>query len=85
MSAETTGLISPLTAGLTLRYGIFIRADCWGQRRVVVHELTHTAQYERFGGIEPFLREYLQECVTVGYPGAPMEQEAKRIEREICG
>ena len=34
-AAEITGLISPMTADLTLRYGIFIRADCWGQRRRV--------------------------------------------------
>ena len=43
-AAETTGMLSPLTAGLTLRYGIFIRSDCWGERRLVVHELAHTAQ-----------------------------------------
>src|SRR5688572_21623733 len=49
-AAESTGLISSFTAGLTLRYGIFIRADCWGERRLIVHELAHTAQYERLGG-----------------------------------
>jgi hypothetical protein len=70
---------------LTLRHGIFIRADEWGDRRLVVHELAHTAQYERLGGFGPFLRQYLQECVTVGYPATPLEQEAKSIEREICG
>ncbi len=32
-AAEMTGLISPLTAGSTLRYGIFIRSDFWGERR----------------------------------------------------
>jgi hypothetical protein len=83
-AAKETGLISPCTIGLTLRYGIFIRADCWGQRRLVVHELAHTMQYERLGSIEAFLRQYLYECITIGYPEAPMEQEAKRIEREIC-
>lgn len=83
-AAEATRLISPSTAGLTVRYGIFIRADCCGQRSLVVHELAHTMQYERLGGIEPFLRQYLHECITIGYPGAPMEQEAKRIEREMC-
>jgi hypothetical protein len=36
----------------------------------------HTAQYERLGGIEPFLRQYLRECLTIGYPEAPLEQEA---------
>lgn len=28
-AADSTQLISPRTAGLTLRFGIFIRADCW--------------------------------------------------------
>jgi len=84
MAAEMTGLISPMTIGLTLRYGIFIRSDCWGERHLVVHELVHTLQYERLGGFMPFLQQYLHECITVGYPAAPMEQEAKRIEREMC-
>jgi hypothetical protein len=84
MAAEMTGLISPMTIGLTLRYGIFIRSDCWGERRLVVHELVHTLQYERLGGFTPFLQQYLHECITIGYPAAPMEQEAKRIEGEMC-
>jgi hypothetical protein len=62
-----------MTIGLTLRYGIFIRADCWGERRLVVHELVHTLQYERLGGFMPFLQQYLHECITIGYPAAPME------------
>lgn len=85
MAAEMTGLISPMTIGLTLRYGIFIRADCWGERRLVVHELVHTLQYERLGGFMAFLKQYLHECITIGYPAAPMEEEAKRVEREMCG
>jgi hypothetical protein len=84
-AAEQTGLISPFTIGLTLRYGIYIRADRWGERRLVVHELAHTAQYERLGGFREFLRQYLGECLTTGYPEAPLEQEARRVEREICG
>lgn len=76
-AASGTNLISPLTGGLALRYGIFVRADCWGQRPLVVHELVHTSQYERFGGFEGFLRPYLLECITPpGYPFGPMEQEA---------
>jgi hypothetical protein len=84
-AAEATSLISPLTAGLTLRYGIFIRSDCWGQRRLVVHELAHTVQYERLGGFRPFLERYLWECLTIGYPAAPLEQEAVATERRMCG
>lgn len=75
-AANATQLISPNTGGLTLRYGIFIREDCWGNRPLVFHELVHTLQYERLGGFQSFLRQYLNECVTIGYPAAPMEQEA---------
>ena len=75
-AADATQLISPGTEGLTLRYGIFIRADCWGLRPLVFHELVHTLQYERLGGFYQFLQQYLRECLTIGYPAAPMEQEA---------
>ena len=84
-AAEATQLISPLTGGLTLRYGIFIRSDYRFHRRTVVHELVHTAQYERLGGIEPFLRRYLWECITLGYPQARMEQEVISLTSRICG
>jgi hypothetical protein len=75
-AAAAIRFLTPTTCGLALRYGIFVRNDYWGDRRLVAHELAHTAQYERLGGIEPFLRQYLYECLTVGYPEAPMEQEA---------
>ncbi len=68
--------LTPATRGLALRYGIFVRADCWRERGLIAHELAHTAQYEQLGGIEPFLRQYLGECLSIGYPAAPMEQEA---------
>lgn len=71
-----TGLISPATAGMALRYGIFIRSDCWSSRHIIAHECAHTAQYERLGSLSAFLRQYLRECLEVGYPAAPLEQEA---------
>ena len=83
-AAEATQLISSLIGGLTLRYGIFIRSDCRGQRPLVVHELGHTLQYERMGGFEAFLRQYLSECLTIGYPEAPMEQEVLDRTARIC-
>jgi hypothetical protein len=73
---RAVGFRTDATRGLTLRYGIFIRADCWRNRDLIMHELVHTAQYERLGGIEPFLRVYLTECLTVGYNDAPLECEA---------
>ena len=84
-AAKLTGMLSPLTAGLTVRYGIFIRSDCWGDRRLVVHELAHTFQYERSGGFRPFLEQYLRECITPpGYPFGALEQEAKQIEERLA-
>ena len=83
--AAATRLISPATTGLTTRYGILVRADCWGQRQLVVHELIHTSQYERLGGFEAFLRPYLLECITPpGYPNGPMEQEAITTSARLC-
>ena len=84
-AARATNLINALTHGLTFRYGIFIRADCWNQRPLVVHELVHTLQYERLGGFEGFLRPYLLECITPpGYPYGSMEQEAAATAAKLC-
>ena len=77
---ERSGLVSRQTIGMTLRYGIFIREDNWGDRRLVVHELAHVVQYERMGGFRRFLWQYLQECINPGYPFGALEQEAKRAE-----
>jgi len=82
-AVQATQLITPRTAGLTLRYGIFIRSDFWGDRRLIVHELVHTSQYEKLGGFLPFLQEYLHQCITIGYPAAPMEQEAIKMAARI--
>ncbi len=84
MANDLVQLVGPNTAGLTLHYGIYIRGDCHGNRELLVHELVHVAQYERLGGIKPFLQRYLDECLKYGYPQAPLEQEAIRISDEIC-
>jgi hypothetical protein len=63
-AGEATGLISPFTAGLALRYGVYVRSDFVRDRFLVAHELVHTAQYERCGGIAKFLRQYLHECLS---------------------
>lgn len=82
-AAAAIQFLTPATRGLTLGYGIFIRSDCWDDRQLIAHELVHTMQYERMGGIEPFLRQYLFECLTVGYPAAPMEQEAIALANQL--
>lgn len=69
--------------GITLGYGIFIQSRYANDRRLLLHELTHTLQYERFGGIRPFLEQYLQECLTAGYAFASLEEEARRTSEAI--
>jgi len=76
-ACDAVNFLTFATRGLTLGYGIFVRQDCWRDRDLVAHELVHTAQYERFGGIEPFLQQYLTECLTVGYENSPLELEAE--------
>ncbi len=84
-AAVATNLISPSTGGMTLRYGVFIRTDCWEHRLLVAHEFVHVAQYEQLGGFEAFLRPYLFECTTPpGYPNGPMEQEAVTKSERLC-
>ena len=84
-ACDTINFLTPSTRGLTLGYGILICQDCWRDRDLIAHELVHTAQYERLGGIEPFLKQYLTECLTVGYPNSPLEQEAVRIAGQLLG
>src|SRR6266849_7266395 len=84
-AAGAIRFLTPATQGLALCHGIFIRSDCWRDRSLIVHELAHTAQYERLGGILPFLRKYLFECLTIGYAQAPLEQEAISMANRVGG
>jgi hypothetical protein len=44
--------------------------------------LVHVAHYERCGGIEAFLKEYVKEVAfDPGYPHGPLEQEAVALGR----
>jgi hypothetical protein len=70
--------------GLTLDRGIFVRGDCWRDRDLIAHELVHTAQYQRLGGILPFLQTYIFQCATVGYANAPLELEAIATAARVC-
>lgn len=86
-AAEITQLLGPQTIGLSLRYGIFIRSDCPNEMRpeIIVHELVHTSQYEKLGGILPFLQQYLLECITIGYLNSPLEEEAVMTAEKLLG
>ncbi|MDF1813715.1 MAG: hypothetical protein P1V20_16055 [Verrucomicrobiales bacterium] len=74
--AEIVGVFGPGIQAISYRYGIAIRRDQYPDDHLVAHECVHTFQYERLGGLVSFLREYLSECHTIGYPAGPLEQEA---------
>lgn len=79
-AGKTIGYISSDTLAITFRYGIYIRSDYWEKESLIIHELTHTLQYERLDGITNFLNQYIKECVYLGYHKSPLELEAKRME-----
>lgn len=70
--------------GITCGHGIFVRPDAYS-RHLIAHELVHVLQYERFGGIEPYLKAYIPEIVSPPYyPNGPLEQEARRVADAVC-
>ncbi len=83
-AARAMNFLTPATLGMALRYGILVNNEMIGGRELLVHELVHTAQYERFGSIAAFLQQYLYECISVGYENAPLEIEAVETAAAIC-
>lgn len=72
--ADRIGLPVFRPAGMALGRGISaLRRD----PALLRHELVHTAQYQRLGGHEPFMRRYLFECLHLGYLASPLEIEAR--------
>jgi len=83
-AAASMNFLTAAPRGLALDYGIFVRADHWRDRELIAHELAHTAQYQRLGGILPFLQTYIFQCATVGYANAPLELEAVATAARVC-
>jgi len=83
-AAASIHFLTAAPRGLALEYGIFVRADHWRDRALIAHELVHTAQFQRLGGILPFLQTYIFQCATVGYPNAPLELEAVATAARVC-
>jgi len=83
-AAASINFLTAAPRGLALNFGIFVRADYWGDRALIAHELVHTAQYQRLGGILPFLQTYIFQCATVGYRNAPLELEAIATAAKVC-
>ena len=84
-AARHTDIITEASRAVTIGHGIIIRADCWGDRELIVHQLAHVAQCERSGGLEPYLQEYLCDRHTcANFTIGSFEDEARGIAREIC-
>jgi hypothetical protein len=83
-AAASINFVTSAPSGLALENGIFVRADHWRDRELIAHELAHTAQYQRLGGVLPFLQTYIAQCATVGYQQAPLELEANATAARIC-
>ena len=84
-AARKTQIITTATRGCAFGYGIVIRADSWGNRELLLHQLVHVAQYERTHDLEACIREYVCDRTTCAkFTTGSLEDEARRIAREIC-
>src|SRR3954469_11306016 len=52
-AAKSSGIITHDTKCVGFGYAVIIRADAWGDRELLVHNLVHVAQCERSGGLQP--------------------------------
>lgn len=82
---DVLGFVGAATAGLTVGYGILLRADAAQGEALLYHELIHVGQYERLGGVAGFLPSYLGQCAEFGYEHAPLEVEAVEGTRRRFG
>lgn len=66
-------------AGMCMRYGIYAKESHADRKSIIAHELVHTHQFERLGGLWHFLYIYLKETMILGYAHSPLEKEANCI------
>jgi hypothetical protein len=84
-AARRAQIITDASRGVAIGHGIIIRADSWRNRELLVHQLAHVAQCERSGGLEIFVSEYLLDRRgSRDFSLGPLEEEARRLAREIC-
>jgi hypothetical protein len=84
-AARRTRIITADTRCVGFGHAIIIRAEAWGDRELLVHNLVHVAQCERSGGLEQWVQQYLLDRQTsASFTIGILEEEARRIAREIC-
>src|SRR5438128_7418583 len=58
-------------------HAVIIRADAWGDRELLVHNLVHIAQCERSGGLQSWVHEYLcNRRMCAKFTSGSLEEEA---------
>src|SRR6516165_6740095 len=83
--AVRTQVLTPMSRAFTLGHGIFVRADSWGDRELLVHNFVHVAQFERAGRLEQWVRQYLTDRRTcIEFTLGLYESEARSLAREVC-
>src|SRR4051794_3119080 len=85
-AARRAQIITDASRGVAIGHGIIIRADSWGNRELLLHQLVHVAQCERSGGLEKFVNEYLEDRRngSQNFSLGSLEDEARSRAREIC-
>ncbi|HWL94596.1 MAG TPA: hypothetical protein VNT79_13820 [Phycisphaerae bacterium] len=84
-AARRTHIIAGDTRCVGFGHAIMVRAEAWGDRELLVHNLVHVAQCERSGGLEQWIRHYLMDRqASASFTVGVLEEEARRVAREIC-
>jgi hypothetical protein len=84
-ASRRIGVITHDTRCMGFGHAIIIRADSWGDRELLLHNLVHIAQCERSGGLKEWIRTYLGDRQTCAeFTCGSLEEEARRIARELC-
>jgi len=84
-AARRAHIITETSRGVTIGHGIIIRADCWQDRELLLHQSVHVAQCERNGGLETYIPKYLGDRRTCSdFSLGSFEDEARGLAREIC-
>lgn len=79
-AAGTIGLMPQAAEGMTLGYAVLVKRGAEEDEGLLRHELRHVAQYERAGGIGPFLARHIPDLMRHGYRDSPYERDARAHE-----
>lgn len=83
-AAVQIGVLSHSENSVTFGNGICIRNQFFKNRYLLIYEMVMIRRQEELGGLGPFLREYLTQCLQRGSNNTPMDTEAYKIAEQIC-